>query len=676
MSDDQGISQGDGNAPRPEAPAQPPTVDPALMALFAQQTTLIQTLTQRVEALNMRVEEEVAAKATSAATAQSGDAELEALRQLPYVPHVAGNPFPARPATLETDMPQMYDLYNDKTYDALCKRTNSSMRYEHLVLAPALSYLHDAVAYNESTMDWMDDASQPPTLEEMGTEGLVTDSVLSKWLKEFDTTKAKAVMRTHAKASAKISTFRDRPGAAKNKGGKGEGGRGNGKGAGANSKLPRWISKGANMKWIDKAPLHFDHGVSLADATPQQLEWMDAETQRCLGTGAWCGALPFGWNDSPRIFLKVMRVLVECLRSPASAADRREVRKLRGGSFVRQRWAARRRAGGCGREEHQQGSRVLPYMDDFLVLASSKIEALRARELMSRVLVRLGIGRNEKKGHWEPMQLVEHLGLEVDLKAGQFRVTSARLQKIHQQARALLSEATRQRRWLPARRLAAFAALCQAVYLAVPPARLYLREIHFVISTKRRIWRSPARAKLHTDSSLFAWGGADVVPAAGGIGAVVVLPSIPVSHYMHSIRQPTVQTSVQPQVQQQSLVQGSRVRVQWPIDDAWHHGTVGETGADGLTHVVYDDGDKEDLDMSKEKFEVVPAAVQQASTWDAALQERWRGELGPSSLTELAVQMQGAALGGATVGNYRPKAQAFMQFCQGQQRQCRARRLQ
>ncbi|KAK3287954.1 hypothetical protein CYMTET_4562 [Cymbomonas tetramitiformis] len=287
MSDDQGSSQGDGNAPRPEAAAQPPTVDPALMALFAQQTALIQTLTQRVEALNTRVEEEVAAKATSAATAQSGDAELEALRLLPYVPHVAGNPFPARPATLETDMPQMYDLYNDKTYDALCKRTNSSMRYEHLVLAPALSYLHDAVAYNESTLDWMDDASQPPTLEEMGertytvqntlkgvfallsnrytmiqlrasmesdasvhggtealraklafveekvyagTEGLVTDSVLSKWLKEFDTAKAKAVMQTHAKASAKISTFRDRPGAAKNKGGKGEGGRGNGKG--------------------------------------------------------------------------------------------------------------------------------------------------------------------------------------------------------------------------------------------------------------------------------------------------------------------------------------------------------------------------------------------------------------------------------------------------------------
>ncbi|KAK3235192.1 hypothetical protein CYMTET_54593 [Cymbomonas tetramitiformis] len=43
-----------------------------------------------------------------------------------------------------------------------------------------------------------------------GTEGLITDSVLTKWLKEFDNTKAKAAMNTHAKASAKTSPFCDR----------------------------------------------------------------------------------------------------------------------------------------------------------------------------------------------------------------------------------------------------------------------------------------------------------------------------------------------------------------------------------------------------------------------------------------------------------------------------------
>ncbi|KAK3243136.1 hypothetical protein CYMTET_47193 [Cymbomonas tetramitiformis] len=243
------------------------------------------------------------------------------------------------------------------------------------------------------------------------------------------------------------------------------------------------------IRWHEKAPQPFDHGVSLADATHQQLEWMRAETERCLRSGAWvlakrrrhvsriflvlrpgtnkwrlvmdfrwlnahcvksqckmetlkklrrlakpddwcfsfdlqnghhavgihpeyqeymefdvrgelfqCGALPFGWNDSLRIFVEVMKVLVECC--------------------VPQRIEGRL-------QEHQQRAHVLPYTDDFLVLASSDMEALRARELASRTLTQLGLGRNEKKGQWEPTQLVEHLGLEVDLKAGQFRVTPA-----------------------------------------------------------------------------------------------------------------------------------------------------------------------------------------------------------------------------------------------------------
>eukprot|EP00854_Cymbomonas_tetramitiformis_P005019 gene5019-biopygen4983 len=35
-----------------------------------------------------------------------------------------------------------------------------------------------------------------------------------------------------------------------------------------------------------------------------------------------CSALPFGWNDFSRIFVKVMRVLVECIRAPEASRDR------------------------------------------------------------------------------------------------------------------------------------------------------------------------------------------------------------------------------------------------------------------------------------------------------------------------------------------------------------------
>ncbi|KAK3271762.1 hypothetical protein CYMTET_19907 [Cymbomonas tetramitiformis] len=83
----------------------------------------------------------------------------------------------------------------------------------------------------------------------------------------------------------------------------------------------------------------------------------------------------------------------------------------------------------------------------------------------------------------------------------------------------------------------------------------------------------------------------------------------------------------------------------------------------GRTRTVYEHGDEGNLKMSKEKYEAVPAGVQPLSSWDAALQEHWRGELGDSYLTDLAVQMRSAALGSKTVDNYRPKAQAFMQFC-------------
>ncbi|KAK3239619.1 hypothetical protein CYMTET_50463 [Cymbomonas tetramitiformis] len=864
--------------------AEQPAAKSRMEVLLEQQGAMMQLMMKQMETLAARVEvaEEAAAKAVSQAggSAQSGDAELEALKKLLYVPHIEGNPFPARPATLETDMPQMHDLYNDKTYDALSKCTNSSMQYEQLLRASMES---DATSHRGAEAL----RAKLAFIEEKvyaGSDGLVSDSVLTKWLKEFDTTKAKAVMNTHAKASAKVSTVRDRPGG-KGKGatgggaGKGEGGRGSGKG-----EVMQWISKGAKMRWVDKAPLPFDHRVSLGDATPPQLEWMAAETERCLKTGAWvrarrrrhvsrvflvpkpgtnkwrlvmdfrwlnshcvksrckmetlkklqrlakpndwcfsfdlqdgchvvgidpafqeymqfdvrgelfqCGALPFVWNDSPRIFVKVMKVLVECLRSPRSAEDRREVRKLQSGSKVRRRWAVRRRAGGCGREEHQQGARVLPYMDDFLLLLSSRIEALRARELTSRVLVRLGLSRNEKKGQWEPTQLVEHLGLEVKLTRqawsdiewwlrlpAQSRWNSRKIwrsptrAKVHTDASLFawgvvlnLKHAARGFWSDELRHLHITHLELEAVYKTV---QSFLRELtgkvvrlycdnqavvamlsHFtsrnpeLMRRMRRLWilldlndielqaryiRSEANEwadRLSRDRDLddwrlnrrwFQWAerewhqhtvdrfaselsaqlpryyaqwhdpgceGVDSL-AFSWLGEVnwVNPPWSLLDEVAHKLREERCAATVvapywpgQMWFQQleamadevAGLASGCKVKVYWPQDDAWYTGTVGDTGSDGLTHIAYEDGDKEDLDMSKERYEVLPAAVQEVAGWDAALQERWRGELGDSSLTELAVQMQGAALGDKTVGNYRPKARAFMAFCEAEGRQ-------
>ncbi|KAK3239843.1 hypothetical protein CYMTET_50259 [Cymbomonas tetramitiformis] len=124
-------------------------------------------------------------------------------------------------------------------------------------------------------------------------------------------------------------------------------------------------------------------------------------------------------------------------------------------------------------------------MDDFLLLVGSEEEAYELRQRVERVPNRLGLKRNEKKGQWVPVQVVEHLGLEVDFKEGVFRVTQARLEKITSKATDLLCEASRERRWVPARKLAAFNGLGQSVYLVVLATRLYLRELYLVLAEKR-----------------------------------------------------------------------------------------------------------------------------------------------------------------------------------------------
>lgn len=253
-----------------------------------------------------------------------------------------------------------------------------------------------------------------------------------------------------------------------------------------------------------------------------------------------CAALPFGWVNSPYVFTKVMRVMVRMLRSPTAPSLARLRRSAASGRALVLRLA--RRGGVSG----ARGFKILPYVDDFLALFSTRQEALAGRVRCQEVMDYLGIQRHPDKGEWEPTQHLEHLGLDIDLEHGLFRVPPRKLTELMRQARDVSGLATREARLVPARLLAGFIGYAQSVALACPQARFYLRSLHDALSSRtswdgrvrlgkqalrdlawwkhidkaevaRAIWQQPEQATLHTDASKLAWGAVlnNTVPAQG-----------------------------------------------------------------------------------------------------------------------------------------------------------------
>ena len=130
---------------------------------------------------------------------------------------------------------------------------------------------------------------------------------------------------------------------------------------------------------------------------------------------------------------------------------------------------------------------------------------------------------------------MEHLGLVIDTVKGEFRAPAKKLSAISSLARDLLCGAARHKRWVPVRHLASLAGKAQFLYLAIPAARFYLRELHDVVSHRaswsakvkisnqlrrdlqwwvsvpteqngRPIWTRVETAYLHVDSSGYGWG--------------------------------------------------------------------------------------------------------------------------------------------------------------------------
>ena len=72
---------------------------------------------------------------------------------------------------------------------------------------------------------------------------------------------------------------------------------------------------------------------------------------------------------------------------------------------------------------------------------------------------------------------------------------------------------------------------------------------------------------------------------------------------------------------------GRRLRVYWPLDKAWYAGIVEAYNASEETHLVrYDDGEKQDVDILREKVEWLSGAEEMDSGADAKRPKRSRSE--------------------------------------------------
>ncbi|XRA96391.1 tyr recombinase domain-containing protein [Pycnococcus provasolii] len=250
-----------------------------------------------------------------------------------------------------------------------------------------------------------------------------------------------------------------------------------------------------------------------------------------------CVGLPMGWQHSAYYFVHLMRVVVRHLRAPELAEELRKVRELRKSGALPRILQRQLKA-----PQDQHRLRILAYVDDFLFLAPTREEALQAMRQVDDLFLRLGVQKHPTKFTPEPVQQLVHLGMDVDLESGRFRVTKKRCAQLRAQAKDLICRATRHQRWVPAKELASFAGLANACLLAVEPARFFLRSIYVALETRSSwegncrldrqalrdlswwnafhyehkwngaaIWKRPTQAILHCDAAggkQHGWGGA------------------------------------------------------------------------------------------------------------------------------------------------------------------------
>lgn len=231
---------------------------------------------------------------------------------------------------------------------------------------------------------------------------------------------------------------------------------------------------------------------------------------RINGKGYRMLAIPFGWSRSPQAFMQLTRQLGKFFSCPTPL-------KVDGVLYD------------CEPIRH----RIL--IDDFLLMYNSMEQAGRCNRYVQVLLKLLGMGVNEPKSSWLPERIKQHLGLTIDTERCMFWVPEEKLAKIRACAKLLLSEASKGKRWVPARSVARMCGLVMCISLAFKGAHFFTRCLYDDVKQKsswgakvklsnqsykhlkffaklpsvwngKHIWPAPVTVSLTSDASDVGWG--------------------------------------------------------------------------------------------------------------------------------------------------------------------------
>jgi hypothetical protein len=209
--------------------------------------------------------------------------------------------------------------------------------------------------------------------------------------------------------------------------------------------------------------------------------------------------LPFGLSSSPRVFTKVLRPVVAALR--------------------------------------HQGIRMVIYLDDLLVMASSKNECSKHLMMAVKLLQSLGFVINKEKSLLIPTQQIEFLGYVLSSTSMQVRISHQKCATIVQKCKDVLHRST-----LSIREVASIVGLLKSVIHAIMPSAMFCRHLqlcqiaalkkaelgfegtmtlplkakeelnlwiqHLQVWNGRPMFPPPVNFVVQTDASLKGWGGA------------------------------------------------------------------------------------------------------------------------------------------------------------------------